>query len=477
MARTAAFSACLGAPLRLELGPARGAAGEHRADAADGPARDRARRCCRRSAGGSRGAGVALLLAGAIALDVSRPWSIGRIAGRAGRGFLDFYDVLVPFDARRASAHARRRSPRRLPLHGARRAGGRGEATARSRASSSSRERAGRRRSCPGDDDLGRGAFAARRRARARRLAATRGAARSSSDPRRDRASSSSRSSSRARARSRRASSSSWENWDFYNKPGKPVNVEYVWSSNYDGIDFPKERTRVFTVQAPARSVYWRATTLDAFTNDHWDEDLFALYSEVQSNPVRLTDDPLLPASARDDSELDAGRRDDRRAARRAPRRAEPARPVRHAGDRRRPVRESAASRVRSGRSPRGAEYTVWGYTPQPSPARLARSPADYPPEIELRRALSAAPSTAPPCLRSATPEHADVGRARTSTTTSTGGAIGRSTRSPGGSPGKATNPYAAAVAHRGLVPLGRRVRLRRASAAGAGAARRSSSS
>ena len=45
-------------------------------------------------------AGVALLVAGAIALDVWRPWSIGRIAGRAGRGFLDFYDVRTPFDPR-----------------------------------------------------------------------------------------------------------------------------------------------------------------------------------------------------------------------------------------------------------------------------------------------------------------------------------------------------------------------------------------
>ena len=78
------------------------------------------------------------------------------------------------------------------------------------------------------------------------------------------------------------------------------MDVEYVWDANYDGIDFPKKRTRVFTVQAPARSVYWRATTLDAFTDDHWDEELYALYARGPVEPVRLTDDPLLPASARD---------------------------------------------------------------------------------------------------------------------------------------------------------------------------------
>ena len=245
-------------------------------------------------------AGVALIVAGAIALDVSRPWSLGRIAGRAGRGFLDFYDVLVPFDA---VAHplmhgvvllavflftalaALAVAARRPLLAGLVLVAGAGwPATI-----------------LPGNDDLGRGAFV---------LAAVLALV------------------AWLRPEERRAppqilvgigivivallvSSSGaiakgqfvdWENWDFYNKPGKPLNVEYVWNSNYEGIDFPKERTRVFTVRAPARSVYWRATTLDAFTNDHWREDLFTLFSEVQSNPVQLTDDPLLPASARDPS-------------------------------------------------------------------------------------------------------------------------------------------------------------------------------
>ena len=58
------------------------------------------------------------------------------------------------------------------------------------------------------------------------------------------------------------------------------MDVEYVWRANYDGIDFPNDRTRVFTVQGAGASVYWRATTLDAFQDDHWDEDLYALYGE-----------------------------------------------------------------------------------------------------------------------------------------------------------------------------------------------------
>ena len=42
--------------------------------------------------------GVALIAAWSIALDV-RPYALGTVLSRTGRGFLDFYDVLVPFDA------------------------------------------------------------------------------------------------------------------------------------------------------------------------------------------------------------------------------------------------------------------------------------------------------------------------------------------------------------------------------------------
>src|SRR5215211_4582540 len=47
------------------------------------------------------GAAVALLLAGAYALD-TRPYALGTLLSRAGRGFLDFYDVVVPYEP---SAH------------------------------------------------------------------------------------------------------------------------------------------------------------------------------------------------------------------------------------------------------------------------------------------------------------------------------------------------------------------------------------
>jgi transglutaminase-like putative cysteine protease len=325
------------------------------------------------------GASVALLLAGASALDVARPWSIGRIAARAGRGFLDFYDILVPFDG---AAHplmhgviqlavfvftalaALAIAARRPVLAGLVVVAGAGwPATI-----------------MPGDDDLGRGAFV---------LAAVLALI------------------AWLRPEGRRAppqilvgfgiivvalvvSSSAavakgqfvgWENWDFYNKPGKPVEVGYVWRSNYDGIDFPKDRTRVFTVKAPPRSTYWRATTLDAFSDDRWDEEPYPLYTEESESPVRLTEDPLLPALAQDSAGW--ARADVTIDALRDVHLVGPSQPVQYAARDIEGVQYQLGGTAIAERPlGRGDEYTVWGFTPQPRPASLARSSADYPPEI-----------------------------------------------------------------------------------------------
>ena len=322
------------------------------------------------------GAAVALLLAGTSALDVDRPWSIGRIAARAGRGFLDFYDVLVPFDG---AAHplmhgviqlavflftalaALAIAARRPVLAGLVVVAGAGwPATI-----------------MPGDDDLGRGAFV---------LAAVLALV------------------AWLRPEGRRAppqvlvglgiivvalvvSSSGavakgqflrWENWDFYNKPGKPVEVGYVWRSNYDGIDFPNERTRVFTVKAPARSTYWRATTLDVFSDDNWQEDPYPLYFNVEESPVQVTDDPLVPASAHDRSGWE--RADVTIDALRDEHLVGPSQPVQYdPGDIEEVQYQRTGTAIADRPIGRGAEYSVWGYTPEPRPAKLAQSPATYP--------------------------------------------------------------------------------------------------
>jgi transglutaminase-like putative cysteine protease len=387
------------------------------------------------------GVTVALLLAGVSALDVARPWSIGTIAARAGRGFLDFYDVLVPFDG---AAHplmhgviqlavflftalaALAIAARRPVLAGLVVVAGAGwPATI-----------------MPGDDDLGRGAFVlaavlalvAWLRPEGRRappqilvglgiivvaLVV---------------------SSSGAVAKSQFIG---WENWDFYNKPGKPVEVAYVWRSNYDGIDFPKERTRVFTVKAPARSTYWRATTLDVFSDDHWDEEPYPLYSDQSESPVTLTEDPLLPALAHDQSGW--ARADVTIDALRDVHLVGPSQPVQYdANDIADVQYQLGGTAVAFRPPPRGAEYTVWGYTPQPRPASLARSSPRYPPEITGEDGYLSLPQGIVPPFGS--PEHPGWA-ARYFRDTPDGRRYQPLYQLAAQVAGNARNPYAAAVA------------------------------
>jgi transglutaminase-like putative cysteine protease len=324
---------------------------------------------------------LAVVAAASIALDVSRPYHLGRLLSRAGGGFMDFYDVLVPFDGAAqplmhgvlllavcffsllcALAVAARRP---LAAIVALAAGAGWPATI-----------------MPGSDDLGRGAFLL---AAALALVAW------------------------LRPEGRRAPPQiltgtalvvlalivsswgsvakgqflGWQSWDLDVKHGKPLSVEYIWNSNYDGIRFPKKRTRVFTVRAPNRSVYWRATTLDAFVNDGWREDPIPVSSGAAPNPVDLSGNPLLPLAARDRTEWKEA--DVSIDALRDQHLVGPSQPVAYnTGSVGAVQYEQTGTAIANGPLSRGDEYTVWGYTPQPRPAQLAKSPADYPPEISL---------------------------------------------------------------------------------------------
>ena len=93
----------------------------------------------------------------------------------------------------------------------------------------------------------------------------------------------------------------------------------------------------------------------------------------------------------------------------------------------------------------RGDQYSVWGYEPQPSPAALARSPADYPPEIALDSEYLRLPhSNAVPTFRS-------PGYERWAAYYFSANRDGRRYRplylAARRVAGKARNPYAAAVA------------------------------
>jgi hypothetical protein len=40
-----------------------------------------------------------------------------------------------------------------------------------------------------------------------------------------------------------------WQKWDLYDRPDKAVSVSYVWTSNYEGLRFPKKKTVVMRVR------------------------------------------------------------------------------------------------------------------------------------------------------------------------------------------------------------------------------------
>jgi transglutaminase-like putative cysteine protease len=327
------------------------------------------------------GTGLALIAAWSIALDV-RPYALGTVLSRTGRGFLDFYDVLVPFDASEhrvmegvillavfvftafASLAVAARRPLLASL--ALVAGAGWPATI-----------------FPGHDDLGRGvlllaaalALVARLGSTTRRgapqvlvgtaLAVTALIASSWSGV-------------------AKAQFLDWQNWDLSTKTGPSVSVEYVWKANYRGVNFPKKRTRVFTVKTDdARAVYWRATTLDTFADDAWKEDPFPMsfFSVSEdSGRHRLTDDPLLPRRAQNpDGWREAtvhieALRDHHLISASGPVAYESRDGVQY-------YRGGVA--VVSGKAPsRGAQYESWSWEPQPTPSALAKSPASYPSEI-----------------------------------------------------------------------------------------------
>jgi transglutaminase-like putative cysteine protease len=325
------------------------------------------------------GAGIALLLAAAYALD-ARPYALGTLLHRAGRGFLDFYDVLVPFDP---SAHRLMHGVVLLAVF---------VFTALAALAVRARRPL---LSClvlvagvgwpatiyPGQD-LARGAvvliavlaLVAQLKPTGRRWApqilvgtglvvialVT--------------------SSSGAVAKDQFLN---WQNWDLSSKTGPSVSVAYIWKSNYKGISFPKKRTRVFTVRGPAHSAYWRATTLDAFKNDHWQEDQVSIspggFLDPDSSDVDVVVDSSLvpPAASNPDNWTESRVRVE---ALRDTHVVSPSGVTAYQNGQLTDVHYSADG-VAQAPQPlrRGTQYSTWAYQPQPKPSQLAKSPPDYP--------------------------------------------------------------------------------------------------
>ncbi len=171
-----------------------------------------------------------------------------------------------------------------------------------------------------------------------------------------------------------------WQSWDLFGESQAGRTVALVWSSNYDGIDFPSHRTTVLRIGAPDRALFWRATTLDLFTNDRWLEGLYV--RDVAGADRLLPADDLLPHRAsrasgwvRQEVDVRALIDDHVIAA---------AQPMRLAGGAGQQVQydEGGVMRARGGRAGM-RRYTVWSYAPNPTPAALDRLPPHYPASLE----------------------------------------------------------------------------------------------
>jgi len=201
-----------------------------------------------------------------------------------------------------------------------------------------------------------------------------------------------------------------WQGWDFYTAPERPVSVTFVWDASYSGIQWPRKRTTVLEIKAPPRSLFWRAAVLDTFTGARWVEAP-ALRGDAlepsggkllrqQVSVLALSDTRLVGASV----------------------------PVRFdAGDAPLSSHVPGIAELPSGLT-RGFRYTAWSVAPRPSAAELAASRPIYPIElVEPGTFLDVAPHVTMPAF----------GRPRT-----TSDPIGRAALAVAGA---ARTPYAAA--------------------------------
>ena len=78
----------------------------------------------------------------------------------------------------------------------------------------------------------------------------------------------------------------------------------------------------------PKRSLYWRATTLDDYTGDIWDEAKDFGDAEQREQIDAIGENSLLPPAADNEERLDSAGHHDRGPARHAPARLGPARPL-----------------------------------------------------------------------------------------------------------------------------------------------------
>ncbi|MGB2875833.1 MAG: transglutaminase domain-containing protein [Gaiellaceae bacterium] len=184
-----------------------------------------------------------------------------------------------------------------------------------------------------------------------------------------------------------------WQSWDLYSRQAAPVDVSYVWSSSYSGLTFPHKTTVVLRIQAPARAQYWQATALSAVVDGHWIEDP----APQQQSSGYLGEPGLVPPGAgraalrscspnclrgRPSGWVEQhvtveGLRDTHLVGATVP--------VQFDASKLGVVLYDPAGMAFVGGLKRGDRYTAWSYEPDPTPAQLASSRPVYPQLISVQ--------------------------------------------------------------------------------------------
>jgi transglutaminase-like putative cysteine protease len=165
-----------------------------------------------------------------------------------------------------------------------------------------------------------------------------------------------------------------WQRWDLHSQQSKPVDVSYVWDSSYDGLTFRGKPTTVLRIKAGPTPQYWRATVLNAVSGGRWIQDPILQtfptdpLGEAGLVPERQTERTLwvkerVKVEALSDRHLVGGS---------IPVLFEPGAGM--------GLVEYDLTGIAQSRDPvpRGSTYDVSSYSPSPTPAQLARSKPIY---------------------------------------------------------------------------------------------------
>lgn len=187
-----------------------------------------------------------------------------------------------------------------------------------------------------------------------------------------------------------------WQTWRPITHAPKTVSVSFVWDSRYKPIRFPRRRTRVLEVAAPAStSLYWRAAVLDDFLANRWDV-----------GAPRPADELEPPDSTRPDKQIEQTVTVDALGGTRL---VGGGQPIRFQSGARLDQPVTGIALLGSGLS-HGFRYSVFSYAPQPSAAALARSQPEYPSELSQEGLFDVYPGVTMPAF--GTPDRPAAARA-----------------------------------------------------------------